>query len=372
MARETKVGLLAGLAFIICFAIILANRGRQDLIANQLSPFAERSAASRSGVSPKVASPGVAGRVSGNDSVANAVPGGAGRSGTRSMPQRLDREASSYTQPGGPSSSSAERTNAGLTAPPPHGGAVDPNPSVDPWERVRLLEQRLSELAAGNSPKANGERIAPSDPGVTLAASSSAQELQPTASESKLSGGAVGGDKYTVAAGDTLFKIAQARYGGKSSTIVNSIFDANRGKMTSPNDLKVGMELILPVIADAASSSSPGGPGDRGEVVTGAPKRAEASTAGGKRVDPPPTSKDKSKDKAPKPSLTEEKTFRWYQVSRNDRYTSIAREQLGDAARWKEIHALNKEKFPDAGQIREGVRIKLPMTEVADSRERRH
>ena len=30
MARETKVGLLAGLAFIICFAIILANRGRQD------------------------------------------------------------------------------------------------------------------------------------------------------------------------------------------------------------------------------------------------------------------------------------------------------------------------------------------------------
>ena len=29
MARETKVGLLAGLAFIICFAIILANGGRQ-------------------------------------------------------------------------------------------------------------------------------------------------------------------------------------------------------------------------------------------------------------------------------------------------------------------------------------------------------
>ena len=30
MARETKVGLLTGLAFIICFAIILANRGRQE------------------------------------------------------------------------------------------------------------------------------------------------------------------------------------------------------------------------------------------------------------------------------------------------------------------------------------------------------
>lgn len=29
MARETKVGLLAGLAFIVCFAVILANRGRE-------------------------------------------------------------------------------------------------------------------------------------------------------------------------------------------------------------------------------------------------------------------------------------------------------------------------------------------------------
>ena len=28
MARETKVGLIAGLAFIICFAVILSNRGR--------------------------------------------------------------------------------------------------------------------------------------------------------------------------------------------------------------------------------------------------------------------------------------------------------------------------------------------------------
>ena len=31
MARETKVGLLAGLAFIICFAIILSNRGQRPL-----------------------------------------------------------------------------------------------------------------------------------------------------------------------------------------------------------------------------------------------------------------------------------------------------------------------------------------------------
>ena len=38
MARETKVGLLVGLAFIICFAVILANHGRQDGLQTQI-PF---------------------------------------------------------------------------------------------------------------------------------------------------------------------------------------------------------------------------------------------------------------------------------------------------------------------------------------------
>ena len=66
-----------------------------------------------------------------------------------------------------------------------------------------------------------------------------------------------------------------------------------------------------------------------------------------------------------------EPTFRWYQVRKSDRYVSIAREQLGDERRWKELFELNKDKFPEAGAIREGVRIKLPATEVADSRERR-
>ena len=52
-------------------------------------------------------------------------------------------------------------------------------------------------------------------------------------------------------------------------------------------------------------------------------------------------------------------------MQKNDRYVSIAREQLGDASRWREIHELNKDKFPDPQRIREGVRIRLPSTVVA-------
>ena len=45
------------------------------------------------------------------------------------------------------------------------------------------------------------------------------------------------------------------------------------------------------------------------------------------------------------------RAFRWYQIKKNDRYTSIAREQLGDASRWREIYQLNKDTFPDLASL---------------------
>jgi hypothetical protein len=49
----------------------------------------------------------------------------------------------------------------------------------------------------------------------------------------------------------------------------------------------------------------------------------------------------------------------------------IAREQLGDVRRWREIYELNKDKFPDPQFIREGVRIKLPAAPVGAGEEER-
>jgi nucleoid-associated protein YgaU len=52
--------------------------------------------------------------------------------------------------------------------------------------------------------------------------------------------------------------------------------------------------------------------------------------------------------------------FTWYQVRKNERYASIARNVFGDPNRWREIHELNKDRFPNPDQIREGVRIRIP------------
>jgi nucleoid-associated protein YgaU len=49
---------------------------------------------------------------------------------------------------------------------------------------------------------------------------------------------------YTVAAGDSLSKIAKQFYGNANEYM--KIFDANRDKLSDPNNIKVGQQLVIP------------------------------------------------------------------------------------------------------------------------------
>jgi len=49
---------------------------------------------------------------------------------------------------------------------------------------------------------------------------------------------------YTVAAGDSLSKIAKQFYGNANEYM--RIFDANKHKLTDPNTVKVGQQLVIP------------------------------------------------------------------------------------------------------------------------------
>ena len=113
--------------------------------------------------------------------------------------------------------------------------------------------------------------------------------------------------------------------------------------MSSPDELFVGMKLVIPARPDE-SPTPPAGERDKSLPLERRSRPAEAKS--------------------------EETPIRWYQIKTDDRYYSIAREQLGDGSRWPEIHQLNKEKFPDPGKIRPGVRIKLPPRRVATAMER--
>jgi nucleoid-associated protein YgaU len=49
---------------------------------------------------------------------------------------------------------------------------------------------------------------------------------------------------YTVAAGDSLSKIAKQFYGNANE--YTKIFEANKDKLTDPNAIKVGQQLVIP------------------------------------------------------------------------------------------------------------------------------
>ncbi len=49
---------------------------------------------------------------------------------------------------------------------------------------------------------------------------------------------------YTVAAGDSLSKIAKQFYGNSNSYM--KIFEANKDKLNDPNAIKVGQQLVIP------------------------------------------------------------------------------------------------------------------------------
>ena len=148
--------------------------------------------------------------------------------------------------------------------------------------------------------------------------------------------------QYVVKAGDTLYKIAGGQYGRRSAKVIDAIYQANRSVLSSPDLLRIGAELTLPTVEGVAG---PAGVSSRAS----APRGTTAAAA------------------APK-SRTGAQGFRWYQIKKHDRYVTIAREQLGDGSRWREIYELNKDKFPDPQLIRDGVRINMPAARPASDR----
>ena len=53
-----------------------------------------------------------------------------------------------------------------------------------------------------------------------------------------------GGKTHTVARGDTLYQLARTYYNDQSKW--RTIYEANRGQMSSPHQLRPGQQLVIP------------------------------------------------------------------------------------------------------------------------------
>ena len=139
---------------------------------------------------------------------------------------------------------------------------------------------------------------------------------------------------YVVCPGDSLAEIAKKMYGpenGKKLASVEKIYNANKDKLESIDQIQVGQKLIIPPLENQTNALLKTGLFEKVSKIT-SPQTAQAS----------------------------KEQFRQYVVKESDSLWQIAEEQLGNGNRYDEIIQLNKSVLTDADTLVVGMKLKLP------------
>lgn len=325
MSTETKIGLIIGLGFIVCFAVLLANTDPEQTSAVQWTHVVDGATTTKIQPRPHT-QPLRAKPASGSSEVRRPIPR------LRPQPPPIHENRGPLPKalpvPVNHPDTSDTLVDAGRSTSETINSHVINAAQLDTRLRQYLNDARKSSQS---SPVPAGESLELH--AIERETAQDRPKNTPVQAPTRIEAPArlV---RHTVVAGDTLSKIARQYYASSSHKVIDAIFGANRAILPSPDRLLVGMTLSLPHIDGLSRLAS---------TRTGAadipPARSTQGTArsSGKLV-----------------------SSKWYQIQKNDRYVSIARTELGDGSRWKEIHELNKDRFPDPGKIQWGVRIRLP------------
>lgn len=421
MTRETKVGLIVGLAFITVFAVILSHKGTQPraAISSEMGPLVDAgsvlekpqpsvshakapqgpvkppavlpdtSIVSNAAATAKVAAPT-------NSTADNATRGVAGNNDRPLVPlpefprngdaSAERRDASGKTQntwlDGTPDASEGNTLSTTLTrtAPPLAKPESPPTPEVKPTVTPE------PELKQEPPP-----------------------EAKPAVKQ-----------EYVAQKGDTLYRIAGKMYGSSSKKGIDAIVAANPKDLPNPNSVRAGMKLVIPELpADKfeAADFPPRGKSTQANKTdeltakkTALTSKTEVATtdtgasppdAAGSATLPPKPSIANRTDMTVKPEVTaktdagkadktakktkldpnsrtspmvasaggldSKKSDRLHTVKDRETLGDIAQKYLGSSTRWKEIYKLNEGKYPDPARIRAGAQLKLPPNKASSS-----
>lgn len=144
--------------------------------------------------------------------------------------------------------------------------------------------------------------------------------------------------KHTVKSGDTLYQLAKAYYRDPESW--KQIADANKAILGPDHALKIGMELTIPKKSVPGSTS----------VASAGSPPASHSTGG---VFTP----DNSDSQRQQPATIEVKPGQTLRV--------IAAKHMGNAEKWKDLLAANKDQLRKAEDLKPGMKLKLPAAQPA-------
>ncbi len=106
------------------------------------------------------------------------------------------------------------------------GAAPSEQVKNDVWNQIKAVDPKYSDVTCD------------------LTVDPSLAPQQQTQAAAATAGGGAGARTYTVKPGDTLSKIAQEFYGQANE--YNRIFEANRDKLSDPNKIQVGQQLVIP------------------------------------------------------------------------------------------------------------------------------
>ena len=96
------------------------------------------------------------------------------------------------------------------------------------WDQIKMVDPTYSDLTAD----------------ITVNASAASQQQQQAPRTMGAGAGSSGHRTYTVKSGDSLSKIAKEHYGNAGDYM--KIFEANRDKLSDPNKIQPGQELVIP------------------------------------------------------------------------------------------------------------------------------
>jgi LysM repeat protein len=260
MTRETKIGLLVGLCFIIVFGLILGERTETPIDSGQtvaeipntypnesatMRPLiAEEGRVRRGGTIPTI--PGVVQRQPPAPPIVD--PSMVLPHVDDTLPSREESAVMPPPVPAVPMRPYVVQNGDSLYAIARKVyGAEHTNEYKRIYEANRDILRNESSLAIGQTlkiPPLPQEAVAPVPVAGGTPEMDAAQLRQYV--NSQMPTPAPAGRSYTVERGDTLTRVARRLLGDDSPASVRKLFEANREQLRTPDQLKVGMTLNVP------------------------------------------------------------------------------------------------------------------------------
>ena len=355
MTRETKIGLLVGLAFIIVIGILLSDH-MTSTNQPQQALLSQAAANVRESVTPPAPSRSA------------PPPVTAVRQITPAAPVPTQAELQPAPPPPVIAGPVVEDVRIGGPSAPATGGSIGPivisqadptvreQPQAQPQPEPPLTDVVPTHVTTAPPPQPTGGNdaataeldqwaTAPRQPVIPAA------QRAPAAAERR---------EYVAQAGDNLSKLASRMLGANTKANRDAIVRANPSLHRNPNLVVEGRKYKIPSAPQAPAPApvvtTGGGTSAIPETVPVPQRRASAPVPVTDLVDPVPPARPADQGV-------------WYVVKENDNLWRIASEQLGSGNAAAEIKALNKDVLKGGDSIVPNMRLRLPAKRVASAGE---